>query len=68
MLQNPRLGAPAFQYLHFGVSYQWPQGWTLTAVGKREGSTTYEEESYDALDVFELADVMQSVLEKKLGL
>lgn len=68
MLQNPRLGAPAFQYLHFGLSYRWPDGWSLSVAGKREGSSVYETESYEALEVFELADLVQTVLELRLGL
>lgn len=66
-LQSPRLGAPAFAYLHAALSYQWPAGWQLIITGRREGQDDYENEFYDVLDVFELFDVLTERLALKLG-
>lgn len=68
MLQNPRLGAPAFAYMHFGVDYEWPGGYRLYVSGRREGSSDWEREEYDSLDPFELADLLQTLLALRLGI
>lgn len=66
-VQSPRLGAPAFAYLHVALMYEWPAGWRLSIVGRREGQDVYETEVYDVLDVFELFDVLTERLALKLG-
>jgi len=68
MLQNPRLGAPAFKHLHFHLSYDWPGGWLLSVAGMREGCDQYERDDYERLDVFELVDVLNADLALRLGL
>lgn len=68
MLQEQRLCAPAFSYLHFGISFEWPDGWAVKMSGRREGAEAYEHEHYDRLDVFELHDVVATVLALKLGI
>lgn len=68
MLQNPRLGAPAYAHLHFSISYEWPSGYRLAASGRREASGEWESEAYDSLDPFELADLLQTVLALRLGI
>lgn len=68
MLQNPRLGAPAFEYLHYSLAYEWPEGWVLIATGRRDGAPTYESETYRALSTLEVGELVALLLDRALGL
>ena len=68
MLQNPRLGAPAFATVHMHALFSWPNGWRLVVSARREGSELFERDEYDRLDVFELHEVLTSDLAHKLGI
>ena len=67
MLQNPRLGAPAFAYIHFSVDFEWPAGYQLKVIGRREGEEVFEEDVYRDLDVFELHELLVDVAAVMLG-
>lgn len=68
MLQNPRLGAPAFAVINFHISYSWPTGYQVAVSARREGDSIYEIEDYDSLGPFELADLLQTLLALRLGI
>ena len=66
-VQSPRLGAPALEAVSITARFHWPDGWRLHFSYRRSGSALWEEEDYSALDPFELQDVVQAVLELKMG-
>lgn len=68
MLQERRLGAPAFEAVHFSMMYEWGKGWTLRASGRRDGCAAFDHESYERMTSGELSDVVGVVLENMLGL
>lgn len=67
MLQNPRLGAPAFEYVNVGLQYSWPAGWQVVFSGKRDGARDYEHELYGRLETLEVVDVVLAQLDCWLG-
>lgn len=68
MLQEQRLGAPAFEAINFTMLYKWGQGWMLSATGRRDGTMGWEGDRYELMSTPELADVAGSVLADMLGL
>lgn len=68
MLQERRLGAPAYEVVNFAMTYQWPAGWSLAISARPSGSTEWSREEYDFLTVEELASTVPDVLIDALGL
>jgi hypothetical protein len=68
MLQERRLGAPAYEAVNFRMQYEWGSGWTLHAVGRRDGCDGWEGETYELMSAPELGDVATTVLFDMLGL
>ena len=67
MLQNPRLGAPAFSYAHVGLQWSFPQGWHVMITGSREGVEGYESQAYEGLATEEVVDLVSICLDTMLG-
>lgn len=67
MLQNPQLGAPAFECIYITVRYEWPVGWYVGITGRRSGSEEWQRETYDACATVEVADLVGISLDTLLG-
>ena len=67
-IESPQLGAPAHEVIHVEATYLWPHGWVLRFVSRRSGSSDWEQDRYDELDLFELHQVVSDVLALKLGI
>lgn len=68
MLQNPSLGAPAFEYIHYSMEYTFGLGWSVVAIGRRCGATEYEREFYGDLDTAEAGELLTVLVDRALGL
>lgn len=70
MLNEPRLFRLATEAMHLQASFVGGKGWHLTVVSRRQGEQWSESEQaiYSHLSTAELADVICSELQARLGL
>jgi|tagenome__1003787_1003787.scaffolds.fasta_scaffold16145412_2 hypothetical protein len=68
MLQEQRLGAPAYEAINLSMVYSWGKGWTMRATGRRDGCEGWDSDTYELMTSPELADVAASHLFSMLGL
>jgi len=68
MLQETRLGAPAYEAITLAMVYSWGKGWTMRATGRRDGCEGWDTDVYELMTSPELADVAATHLFSMLGL